>query len=328
MLGQATRLAPGDADTMVARGLLELGRHDFRAVLTWGPRGGHNLDLPDALGVVFDAQVELGRYQAAVVTAQAMVDRKPTQGSLARVSYARELLGDPAGAVAAMVQAAAAGGGSPTDQAYVQTLIGNLHLGAGRLAPASSRPPQPAGPRRRPRLRTGRGRPGQGRGRPRGPGRRGQAAGAGGRAPAPAGHCGPARRRPRRPRRRRPGRHPVRAGAGDRAAQPGQRGGRGPELARFEADHARDRGAGPAAGGRHGPAGPGRAAHHPRLRHPRLGAAPGRPAPPGPAPRLAAVRLGTRDALLWYHLAAVEADPAGRRRPAATWPRPSRSTPT
>ena len=140
VLERATRLAPADADTMVSRGLLELGRHEFRSALAWGTRAARaNPDLPDALGVVFDAQVELGRYRAAVATAQAMVDRKPTQGSLARVSYARELLGDPAGAVAAMVQAAAAGGGSPADQAYVQTLIGNLQLGAGCLGPP--RPP-------------------------------------------------------------------------------------------------------------------------------------------------------------------------------------------
>ena len=139
VLARATRLAPRDPDTMVARGLLDLGRHDFRSALAWGTRAARaNPDLPDALGIIFDAQVELGRYQAAVVTAQAMVDRKPAQGSLARVSYARELLGDPAGAVAAMVQAAAASGGSASDQAYVQTLIGNLHLGAGRLAPAEA----------------------------------------------------------------------------------------------------------------------------------------------------------------------------------------------
>ena len=139
VLERASTLAPRDPDTMVARGLLDLGRHDFRSALAWGTRAVKaNPDLPDALGVLFDAQVELGRYQAAVVTAQAMVDRKPTQGSLARVSYARELLGDPAGAVAAMVQASAAGGDSATDRAYIQTLIGNLHLGAGRLAAAEA----------------------------------------------------------------------------------------------------------------------------------------------------------------------------------------------
>jgi hypothetical protein len=99
VLERSGRLAPGDAATMVARGLLDLGRHDFRSALVWGSRALRaNPDLPDAYGVVFDAQVELGRYRAAVATAQAMVDRKPTLGSLARVSYARELHGDPAGA--------------------------------------------------------------------------------------------------------------------------------------------------------------------------------------------------------------------------------------
>ena len=145
LLRQAAGCYPGSSSTRRSphhgrpRLRHDLGRHDFASALTWGTRAARaNPDLPDALGVIFDAQVELGRYQAAVVTAQAMVDRKPAQGSLARVSYARELLGDPAGAVAAMVQAAAAGGDSPADRAYVQTLIGNLHLGAGRLAPAEA----------------------------------------------------------------------------------------------------------------------------------------------------------------------------------------------
>ena len=140
VLGQASKLAPGDPDTMVARGLLELGRHDFRAALRWGMRAAEaNPDLPDALGVIFDAQVELGRYQAAVATAQAMVDRKPAQGSLARVSYARELLGDPAGAVAAMVQAAAAGGDSPADRSMSRRSSATCTWG--RVAWGRPRPP-------------------------------------------------------------------------------------------------------------------------------------------------------------------------------------------
>jgi tetratricopeptide (TPR) repeat protein len=292
---------------MVARGLLDLGRHDFSSALAWGTRAARaNQDLPDALGVIFDAQVELGRYRAAVVTAQAMVDRKPAQGSLARVSYARELLGDPAGAVAAMVQAAAAGGDSPADRAYVQTLIGNLHLGAGRLAPAEAA-----------YRRALDGLPSYGLaevGMARVAAARGDLAGA-------ARLLEPAAARLPLPA--------TVALLGDvRAAQGDARGAAEQyrlvrvierlnqangvevdlELARFEADHAPDQGAAPA-----------RAvamARRALAERPTIYAADtlgwalrqaGKPRQALPHAR-AAVRLGTRDALLWYHLAAVEAD--------------------
>jgi tetratricopeptide (TPR) repeat protein len=307
VLGQASRLDRGDPATMVARGLLDLGRHDFGSALTWGTRAARaNPDLPDALGVIFDAQVELGRYQAAVVTAQAMVDRKPAQGSLARVSYARELLGDPAGAVAAMVQAAAAGGDSPADRAYVQTLIGNLHLGAGRLAPAEAA-----------YRRALDGLPSYGLaavGMARVAAARGDLAGAArllepaaARLPLPAtvALLGD-----------------VRAAMGDTAAAAAQyrlvrvterlNQANGVavdlELARFEADHARD----PGADRRRAVAMARRAlAERPTIyAKDTLGWALRQAGTPPHAPphARAAVRLGTRDALLWYHLAAVEAD--------------------
>jgi tetratricopeptide (TPR) repeat protein len=307
VLERATDLAPGDPDTMVARGLLDLGHHDFRSALAWGTRAAAaNPDLPDALGVTFDAQVELGRYRAAVVTAQAMVDRKPTQGSLARVSYARELLGDPAGAVAAMVQAAAAGGGSATDRAYVQTLVGDLHLGAGRLAPAEAayRRALDARPGDGP-AEVGLARVAAARGDLAGAARRLEPVAARLPLPATVALLGD-----------------VRAAAGDAAAADAQyrlvrvieRLNRANgvavdlELARFEADHARDRGADP-----------GRAvamARRALTGRPTIYASDtlgwalrqaGRPRRALPHAR-AAVRLGTRDALLWYHLAAVEAD--------------------
>jgi Flp pilus assembly protein TadD len=80
------------------------------------------------------------------------------------------------------------------------------------------------------------------------------------------------------------------------------------ELARFEADHARDRGANP----RRAVAMARRAlAERPTIyASDTLGWAlrqAGRPGQALPHAR-AAVRLGTRDALLWYHLAAAEAD--------------------
>ncbi len=307
VLERATTLAPRDPDTMVARGQLDLARHDFRSALAWGTKAVKaNPDLADALGVLFDAQVELGRYQAAVVTAQAMVDRKPAQGSLARVSYARELLGNPDGAVAAMVQASAAGGDSATDRAYVQTLIGNLHLGAGRLAAAEAA-----------YQRALDGLEGYGLaevGLARVAAARGDLAGAAGRLepaaarlplPATVALLGD-----------------VRAALGDKDAAAAQyrlvrvieqlNRANGVavdlELARFEADHARDPGARPdkaVAMARRA------LAERPTIYgEDTFGWAlrqAGRPRQALPHAR-AAVRLGTRDAVLWYHLAAVEAD--------------------
>jgi tetratricopeptide (TPR) repeat protein len=133
-LQRAQALAPDDARTLTGVGLLDLARHDFSSALRLGERA-HALApaSPDALGVVVDAQVELGRYDDAATSVQEMVDRRPSLASLSRVSYVRELRGDTSGALAAMTQAAAAGSGSSTDTAYVRTLIGDLHLSAGEL---------------------------------------------------------------------------------------------------------------------------------------------------------------------------------------------------
>jgi tetratricopeptide (TPR) repeat protein len=320
VLERASELAPRDAATMTARGLLDLGRHDFRAAYAWGTRALRaNPDATEAYGIVFDAQVELGRYDAAAATAQAMVDRKPTQGSLARASYARELLGDTAGALTAMTQAAAAGSGTAGERAYVQTLIGNLQLGAGRLPQAEAA-----------YRRALDGLPGYGLaevGLAQVRAARGDLAGAAEllepaatRLPLPAtvALLGD-----------------VRAAQGDTDAATGQYRLVGAierlnrangvvvdlELARYEADHARDRGADPA-----------RAvamARRAMAERPTVFAADalgwalrqaGRAREALPHAK-AAVRLGTRDALLWYHLAATEADlgmTAAARRDLAT----------
>ncbi len=347
VLERASELAPRDAATMTARGLLDLGRHDFRAAFAWGTRALRaNPDATEAYGIVFDAQIELGRYDAAVATAQAMVDRKPTQGSLARASYARELLGDSAGALTAMTQAAAAGSGGAGDRAYVQTLIGNLHLGAGRLPQAE------AAYRRALDGLPGYGPTGlahdQDHGIPEG-----DQVGQRGHAQAPLAEVGLAQvhaargdlagaaelLEPAATRLPLPATvallGDVRAAQGDTDAAAGQyqlvraierlNQANGVavdlELARYEADHARDKGADPA-----------RAvamARRAMAERPTVFAADalgwalrqaGRAREALPHAK-AAVRLGTRDALLWYHLAVTEADlgmTAAARRDLAT----------
>jgi tetratricopeptide (TPR) repeat protein len=136
---RSIRPGPADSGTMTALGLLALARHDFTSALAWG-RQAHQAD-PDAaepLGVIVDAEIELGRYAEAVRSAQRMVDAEPALASLARASYVRQLHGDTSGAITAMEQAAAAGAGSPADVAAVRALAGDLQLGAGRLAKAEA----------------------------------------------------------------------------------------------------------------------------------------------------------------------------------------------
>ncbi len=125
---------------MVGHGAVALARHRFADALDWGERAraGDPYHAP-AYGVVGDAQIELGRYPEAIATFQAMVDLRPDLASFARVSYARELMGDRAGAIDAMERAATAGASSPENVAWTQAQLGNLFFEQGDLEEAELR---------------------------------------------------------------------------------------------------------------------------------------------------------------------------------------------
>lgn len=128
---------PSNAGAYTARGALRLARHDFRGALRDGLRARKLApEVVKPFGVVVDANVELGRYDAAGEALQRMVDSRPNLDAYARVSYFRELHGDLAGARKALALALAAGGEAPENVAYVQTLQGNLALARGRHAAA------------------------------------------------------------------------------------------------------------------------------------------------------------------------------------------------
>jgi tetratricopeptide (TPR) repeat protein len=138
-LERAEALAPGDPETLLARGNLALALHDFDEALELGDRArAQRPDTAAVLGVVVDAQVELGRYDAAAETLQTMLDRKPGLPALSRASYLRELQGDVAGAVTAMQQARSAGTPGSYDLAVVTTLLGDLLYARGQLDEADT----------------------------------------------------------------------------------------------------------------------------------------------------------------------------------------------
>ena len=128
-----------DVDAIVGLGTLALARHEFAAALDWGERARALAPYhAAAYGVIGDAQVELGRYDEAIETVQAMVDLRPDLSSYSRVSYLRELMGDREGALVAMEQAATAGSGYAENVAWVRVQLGNLRFDGGDLAGAAS----------------------------------------------------------------------------------------------------------------------------------------------------------------------------------------------
>jgi tetratricopeptide (TPR) repeat protein len=122
---------------MVGMAALAAARHDFAGALRWGEQAkAINPYNGNVYGVIGDAQVELGRYRDAFATFQTMVDTRPGVASYARVSYARELMGDVPGAVQAM-EAARDIAGTPADAAWASYQLGELYFNQGDLAAAA-----------------------------------------------------------------------------------------------------------------------------------------------------------------------------------------------
>jgi tetratricopeptide (TPR) repeat protein len=138
LLDEARRLNGRSPELFAARGTLALARHDFATALESG-RQALALDPENAryYGIVGDAQIELGMYDEAIESYQEMVNRRPDFGSYSRVSHARELYGDPEGAIEAMELALQAGSGMPENTAWAYAQLGNLWFGSGELEEAT-----------------------------------------------------------------------------------------------------------------------------------------------------------------------------------------------
>lgn len=133
-LDRAEALDPDEPGTLLGHGHLALALHDFAEAQEYAQRArAQRPHSAEILGVLVDAAVELGDYEAASAHLQDMLDRRPGLPALARTSYLRELHGDLPGAVEAMQRAESAGSGSAFDVATVQALLGDLHWARGAL---------------------------------------------------------------------------------------------------------------------------------------------------------------------------------------------------
>lgn len=129
-LDRSLEIAPEDnAAALTGYAALHAAQHDFAAAER-SAREALAINAFDATayGVLGDALTELGRYDEAVEALQDMADVDPGYAALTRISYARELRGDVAGARQALEQALDAAS-SGEDAGFVLHLLGELAWG-------------------------------------------------------------------------------------------------------------------------------------------------------------------------------------------------------
>lgn len=133
-LNRALAIQPDYYDAVAGLGTLNLSMHEFQRALEWGLKAQALIPSKAyAYGVVGDAQIELGSYDDAVQSFQKMIDLRPDLGSYSRVSYARELYGDIPGAIDAMQAAIRAGSPAAENTAWCRFQLGNIYFMSGQI---------------------------------------------------------------------------------------------------------------------------------------------------------------------------------------------------
>ncbi len=131
-------VAPDNYDAIKLHAYLLLSYHRFREALEVAGRAVQiNPRDYEAYGALTDAQVELGSYDEAKRSVQTMLDLRPYTASFARASYLRSLYGNREGAIEAMrLAAASASPGDPESIAWCSVHLGDELMNAGKLREA------------------------------------------------------------------------------------------------------------------------------------------------------------------------------------------------
>jgi tetratricopeptide (TPR) repeat protein len=134
-LNQALKLDSNDYLVYGGLGSLALSRHRFYDALAYGNKA---LAIAPKIamnyGVIGDALIELGRYPQAFRAFQTMGHIQPSLTSYSRISYARELQGETAKAIASMKLAIDAATDTKEPLAWTHVQLGKLYYSHGRYA--------------------------------------------------------------------------------------------------------------------------------------------------------------------------------------------------
>lgn len=138
LLDRAEEIEPGHPELLATRGILALARHEFAEARDLGREAlAQEPGTARYHGIIGDAEVELGMYEEAVGSYQQMVDLRPDFDSFSRVAHARELHGDPDGAIEALESTIGTGTATGENTAWAYVQLGNLQFTVGDLEEAT-----------------------------------------------------------------------------------------------------------------------------------------------------------------------------------------------
>ena len=140
LLNQALAIEPRNYDSLVYLSLVQMSQHRFQEALVTARKAvSINADNSPAYGPVGDAAFELGRYDQAAEAYQKMIDLRPGTPSYSRAAYYRKLVGDGDGALQLFRQAYdLADLNDPENRAWCLMQMGNIAFGMGKIPEAEN----------------------------------------------------------------------------------------------------------------------------------------------------------------------------------------------
>ena len=113
------------------------GRHEFEQSIEWANKAlAVNPKDNDAYGLIGDADVEMGNYDAAYTHYQQMMDIRPDTSSYSRGAHLLWLTGDTRKAMWLMAKAIKAGGPYAENTAWCRAQLALMLMNTGALLPA------------------------------------------------------------------------------------------------------------------------------------------------------------------------------------------------
>ncbi len=134
---QALALNPKSVDALTGLSWIESGRHEFEKSIDWANRAlAVDPKCNDAYGMIGDAQVEIGDYDAAFTAYQKMLDLRPDIASYSRGAHLLWLTNDKRKATWLMYKAVRTGAPYAENTAWCQTQLAQILFNQGALLPA------------------------------------------------------------------------------------------------------------------------------------------------------------------------------------------------